>query len=69
MVGLSVVRLLQNPLGQEASRGERGDIVRVSDGVATLYLDPDEFESATEGQLYAKLAELRRSRTALSHKA
>jgi hypothetical protein len=32
---LQVTRLLQNPLGQPAPEGVEGDIVRVSDGIAT----------------------------------
>jgi len=45
---LAVVRLLQNPLGQEAPPGERGDLVRVSDGRASTYLLPWEFDAADE---------------------
>jgi hypothetical protein len=53
---LQVTRLLQNPLGQVASDGERGDLVRVSDGRATIYLLPCEFEVATKAQLRDMLA-------------
>ena len=38
MSDLAVVRLLQNPLGQQAPAGHRGDIVRVNDGRASIYL-------------------------------
>ena len=48
MSDLTVVRLLQNPLGQEAPVGHRGDMVRVSDGRASIYLFPWEFEAAEE---------------------
>ncbi len=53
---LTVVRLLQNPLGQEAPLGERGDMVRVSDGRTRLYLLPSEFEAATTASLRWMLA-------------
>lgn len=53
---LEVTRLLQNPLGQPAPEGERGDIVRVSDGTRTLYLTPREFDDASEQQLRYRLA-------------
>jgi hypothetical protein len=56
MSDLTVVRLLQNPLGQEAPAGHRGDIVRVSDGRALLYLFPWEFEAADEARLRWLLA-------------
>ena len=44
---LTVVRLLQNPLGAEAPAGERGDMVRVSDGRARVYLLPGEYDVVT----------------------
>ena len=53
---LQVTRLLQNPLGQPAPEGARGDIVRVSDGTRTLYLTPQEFDEANEQQLRYRLA-------------
>jgi hypothetical protein len=53
---LAVTRLLQNPLGQPAPEGARGDIVRVSDGTQTIYLSPLEYEQATEEQLRYRLA-------------
>ena len=53
---LEVTRLLQNPLGDPAPEGERGDIVRVSDGSRTIYLTPREFDEATEQQLRYRLA-------------
>ena len=53
---LEVTRLLQNPLGQPAPEGERGDIVRVSDGTRTLYLTPREFDETSEQQLRYRLA-------------
>jgi hypothetical protein len=57
MNDLVVVRLLQNPLGQEAPVGHRGDIVRVSDGRAALYLFPWEFETTDEARLRWLLAQ------------
>lgn len=54
---LSVVRLLQNPLGQVAPAGERGDMVRVSDGRVSLFLLPTEFEAADEQRLRWLLAQ------------
>ncbi|HTK61020.1 MAG TPA: hypothetical protein VL595_01545 [Pseudonocardia sp.] len=56
MTALEVTRLLQNPLGHVAPPGQRGDIVRVSDGEATIYLDPSEYESESEDSLRAMLA-------------
>jgi hypothetical protein len=53
---LTVVRLLQNPLGREAPPGERGDLVRVSDGRARVYLLPSEFDSASPATLRWMLA-------------
>lgn len=64
MAELTVVRLLQNPLGAIAPPGVRGDIVRVGDGVATIYLDPNAYEQATQGELWTMLAEERRTRAA-----
>ncbi len=57
MTPLVVVRLLQNPLGQPAPAGHRGDIVRVSDGTVAVYLTPQEFEEADEAQLRYLLAQ------------
>src|SRR5690349_17223668 len=48
MAELTVVRLLQNPLGQPAPEGERGDLIRVSDGQAKVYLMPWEFDAVDE---------------------
>jgi ribosomal protein L9 len=53
---LEVTRLLQNPLGAPAPAGTRGDIVRVSDGLTTIYLTPREFDDATDTQLRYLLA-------------
>jgi ribosomal protein L9 len=60
---LEVTRLLQNPLGDPAPEGERGDIVRVSDGSRTIYLTPREFDEATERQLRYRLAAEGRTRS------
>jgi len=54
---LTVVRLLQNPLGREAPPGERGDMVRVSDGRARVYLLPSEFDLASPATLRWMLAQ------------
>jgi hypothetical protein len=56
MAALKVTRLLQNPLGHVAPAGQRGDIVRVSDGAATIYLDPSEFDLESEESLRTMLA-------------
>jgi hypothetical protein len=53
---LEVTRLLQNPLGQPAPEGDRGDIVRVSDGATTIYLTPREYDNVSERQLRYLLA-------------
>jgi hypothetical protein len=57
MAELEIRRLLQNPLGQIAPAGQRGDIVRVSDGCAVVYLDPVEFEVMTEPAVRQMLAQ------------
>ena len=57
MADLEVVRLLQNPLGQRAPEGERGDIVRVSDGTVSLYLLPWEYDLADGARLQWLLAQ------------
>lgn len=56
---LTVVRLLQNPLGAEAPPGNRGDLVRVSDGRARVYLLPAEYDRATPAELRWMLARAR----------
>lgn len=48
---LRVTRLLQNPLGEPAPEGARGDIVRVTDGSATIYMLPGEFDRASRQHL------------------
>ena len=53
---LVVTRLLQNPLGGIAPDGARGDIVRVSDGRATVYLTPAEYDVTDEIEIRAQLA-------------
>jgi hypothetical protein len=53
---LQVTRLLQNPLGAPAPAGSRGDLVRVSDGLSTIYLTPREFENVTAAELRYLLA-------------
>ncbi|MHA6617854.1 hypothetical protein [Pseudonocardia sp. DLS-67] len=59
---LEITRLLQNPLGHPAPEGERGDIVRVSDGTRTVYLTPREYDEASEQQLRYRLAAEGRTR-------
>jgi Ribosomal protein L9, N-terminal domain len=54
---LVATRLLQNPLGQPAAPGARGDIVRVSDGRASVYLLPHEYEAADDRLLRWLLAQ------------
>jgi hypothetical protein len=53
---LTVTRLLQNPLGDHAPEGERGDIVRGSDDTATIYLTPGEYDQASSAHLRYLLA-------------
>lgn len=60
MAELVVARLLQSPLGQEAEPGQRGDMVRISDGRAKIYLTPDEFDEASDDDLRVLLVEARR---------
>ena len=58
---LTVVRLLQNPLGEEAPPGERGDMVRVSDGESRVYLLASEFDTISPTELCWMLARQRRA--------
>jgi hypothetical protein len=51
---IRAVRLLQNPMGQEAAPGERG--VRISDGEISTYLTVHEFEAADRATLRWLLA-------------
>jgi hypothetical protein len=60
--GLTVVRLLQNPLGEQAPPGERGDMVRVSDGESRVYLLAGEFDMASPTTLRWMLARQRTDR-------
>jgi Ribosomal protein L9, N-terminal domain len=53
---LTIVRILQNPLGQQAPPGERGDMVQVSDGRTRVYLLPSEFDMASPATLRWMLA-------------
>jgi hypothetical protein len=55
MAELTVVRLLQNPLGR-APKGDHGDLVCVSDGQSRVYLMPWEFEATDERELRSMLA-------------
>jgi hypothetical protein len=55
---LVVTRLLQDPLGALTPEGERGDIVRVSAGDATIYLDPDEFDDLDEDTMRVMLSKV-----------
>jgi hypothetical protein len=54
---LVATRLLQNPLGQPAAPGSRGDIVRVTDGQVTIYLLPHEYDAADDRDLRWLLAQ------------
>ena len=56
MAELMVTCLLQNPLGQVAPAGHPGDIIRVSDGTAMIYLEPDEFDDLSEELLREMLS-------------
>jgi hypothetical protein len=56
MSELVVTRLLQNPLGQIAPSGHRGDMIRVSDGTAAVYLLPAEFEALDDEMLRTVLS-------------
>jgi hypothetical protein len=57
MSELVITRLMENPLGQIAPAGHRGDIIRVDDGVSRVYLLPAEFESLDDDMLRAKLSQ------------
>ena len=47
-MSMVVTWLMKSPLGAVAQPGARGDLVRVSDGRATIYLLPDEFDERGE---------------------
>ena len=53
---MKVTWLMKNPFGAIAQPGQRGDFVRVSDGQATIYLLPNEFDLADERRLRWLLA-------------
>ena len=53
---MEVTWLMQNPLGAIAPPDARGDFVRISDGRATIYLLPNEFDQADERRLRWLLA-------------
>ncbi len=57
MMSMVVTWLMKNPLGAVAQAGARGDFVRVSDGRATIYLLPQEFDNADERKLRWLLAQ------------
>jgi len=56
MTAMDVIWMMKNPLGAVAPPGARGDFVRVSDGRATIYLLPNEFDHADERRLRWLLA-------------
>ena len=56
MSRLDVTRLLQNPMGERAPEGVRGDIIRVTDGCSTIYLMPAEYEATNDANLRRPLA-------------
>jgi ribosomal protein L9 len=62
---LRVTRLSANPLGAPVPDGERGDIVKVSDGTTSIYLLPSEYESLGPGRLayefYRRVAQRKRA--------
>lgn len=56
MSDLDVTRLLLSPMGQPAPEGAPGDIVRVSDGTVTLYMDPAEHDAGDDRTIRYLLA-------------
>ena len=57
MIVMEVTRLMKSPFCAIAPPGARGDFVRVSDGRATIYLLPNEFDLADERRLRWLLAQ------------
>lgn len=53
---LHITRLLLNPMGRSAPEGERGDIVRIADGLLTLYMDTTDFDACSEQTIRYRLA-------------
>jgi hypothetical protein len=56
-ISMEVTWLMENPFCATAPPGERGDFVQISDGRATIYLLPDEFDHADERRLRWLLAQ------------
>jgi hypothetical protein len=59
----TVTRILQNPLGTLAPPGHPGDLVKISDGRAAVYMDPREYDMASTAHLRWLLAAKGRART------
>jgi hypothetical protein len=53
---LHITRLLLNPMGEPAPDGERGDMIRISDGTSTMYMDPADFEASDDRTIRYLLA-------------
>jgi len=57
MRSIEIVRLSLTPLCHPAPSGSPGDVVRLSDGVTTCFLLPDDFDVASEADLRSLLAQ------------
>lgn len=56
MTDLQATRLSLTPFCHIAPPTSLGDIIRVTDGTTTVYLDPTDYDAADETQLRALLA-------------
>lgn len=53
MSDLEATRLLLTPICHRAPTSSPGDVVRVTDGTTTIYLEPADYDTADETQLRA----------------
>lgn len=56
MRSLEVVALLLTPICHPAPPGSPGDVVRISDGVSTVFLLPEDFAAASDDDVRSLLA-------------
>jgi hypothetical protein len=54
--GLTTTRILQNPLGTLAPPGHPGDLVKITDGRASIYMEPRDYDRASPEHLRWLLA-------------
>ena len=57
---ITATRILQDPLGTPAPPGQPGDLIKVSDGRTSVYLEPRDYEQASPEHLRWLLAAKKR---------